>query len=212
MPLRSRIFELNGLKFGDFPEKKQKELLEGLLQESESFWGHERNVVPHKLAELSRYYYRTLVESKDASRSTDSSTFEMTASLAAKDMKSLQNTKAGVKLENPERTELTSLSKVACSAIKTLDAKHGELSSECIALENSKFAFKAPEIRSGLENLKSFVDDLRKTQVLLDRKLSSMDEAACKAEKADIEQWNRKANEHLDNVKLLLKKVKGWLA
>ena len=88
----------------------------------------------------------------------------------------------------------------------------GELSSECIALENSKFAFKAPEIRSGLENLKSFVDDLRKTQVLLDRKLSSMDEAACKAEKADIEQWNRNANEHLDNVKLLLKKVKGWLA
>ena len=52
MPLRSRIFELNGLKFGDFPEKKQKELLEGLLQESESFWGHERNVVPHKLPVL----------------------------------------------------------------------------------------------------------------------------------------------------------------
>ena len=127
--------------------------------------------MPHKLPELSRYYYRTLVESKDASRSTDSSTFEMTASLAAKDMKSLQNTKAEVKLENPERTELTSLSKVGCSAIKSLDAKHGELSSECIALENSKFAFKAPEIRSGLEKLKSFVDDLRKTQVLLDRKL-----------------------------------------
>ena len=102
MPLRSRIFELSGLKFGDFPEKKQKELLEGLLQESESFWGHERNVVPHKLPELSRYYYRTLVESKDATRSTDSSTVEMTASLAAKDMKSLQNTKAKVKLERPE--------------------------------------------------------------------------------------------------------------
>ena len=101
---------------------------------------------------------------------------------------------------------------VANSAIKSLDAKHGELSSECIALENSKFAFTAPEIRSGLENLKNFVEDLRKTQVLLDRRLSSMDEAACKAEKADIEQWNRNANEHLDNVKLLLEKVKGWLA
>ena len=86
MPLRSRIFELNGLKMGDFPEKKQKDLLEGLLHESEDFWGHERNMVKHKLPELCRYYYRTLVESKDASRSTESGTFEMTASLAAKDL------------------------------------------------------------------------------------------------------------------------------
>ncbi|OLP75114.1 hypothetical protein AK812_SmicGene45141, partial [Symbiodinium microadriaticum] len=38
-----------------------------------------------------------------------------------------------------------------------------------------------------------------------------MDEAACKAKKADIDQWNRNANEHLDNVKVLPKKVKGWL-
>ena len=56
------------------------------------------------------------------------------------------------------------------------------------------------------------MEDLRKTQVLLDRKLSTMDEAACKAKKADIDQWNRNANEHLDNVKVLPKKVKGWLA
>ena len=85
------------------------------------------------------------------------------------------------------------------------------MSSECIALENSKFAFKAPEIRAGLETLKNFEEDFRKTQVLLDRALSTMDEAACKAEKADVDQWNRNAREHLDNVKLLLKKVKGWL-
>ncbi|OLP88858.1 hypothetical protein AK812_SmicGene29726 [Symbiodinium microadriaticum] len=136
MMTSSRIFELNGLKFGDFPEKKQKKLLEGFLQEC-------------------------------------ASTFEMTASLAAKDME--------------------------------------KLSSECIALENSKFAFKAPEIRAGLETLKNFEEDFRKTQVLLDRALSTMDEAACKAEKADVDQWNRNAREHLDNVKLLLKKVKGWL-
>ena len=111
MPLRSRIFELNGLKMSDFPEKKQKDLLEGLLQESEDFWGHERNTAPSSLAAL-----------------------------------------------------------------------------------------------------KKCVDDLRKIQVLLDRKIPTMDEAACKAEKADIDQWNRNANGHLDNVKLLLKKVRGWLA
>ena len=118
-----------------------------------------------------------------------------------------------MKLEHPERTELSNLSKVANSAVKTLDAKRGELSSECIALENCpKLACKAPEIRVTLEALKKFVDDLRKIQILLDRKIPAMDEAACKAEKADIDQWNRNANEHLDNVKLLLKKVRGWLA
>ena len=121
----------------------------------------------------------------------------MTASLAAKDMKSLQNSKAEVKLEHPERSELANLSKVANSAVKSLDAKHGGLSGmHCWA---------------GLETLKNFVEDFRKTQVLLDRTLSTMDEAACKAEKADVDQWNRNAREHLDNVKLLLKKVKGWL-
>ncbi|CAE7234970.1 unnamed protein product [Symbiodinium sp. CCMP2592] len=197
----------------DVPEKRQKELLEGLLQESEDFWGHERNLVKHKMPELCRYFYRTLVESKDATRSTESGTFEMSASLAAKEMKSLQNTKGEVKLEHPERTELSNLSKVANSAVKSLDAKHGELSSECIALENCpKLASKAPEVRVTLDALKKFVEDLRKIQVLLGRKLPTMDEAACKNEKADMEQWNRNANEHLDNVKLLLKKVKGWQA
>ncbi|CAE7238500.1 unnamed protein product, partial [Symbiodinium sp. CCMP2592] len=197
----------------DFPEKRQKELLEGLLQESEDFWGHERNLVKHKMPELCRYFYRTLVGSKDATRSTESGTFEMSASLAAKEMKSLQNTKGEVKLEHPERAELSNLSKVANNAAKSLDAKHGELSSECIALENCpKLASKAPEVRVTLDALKKFVEDLRKIQVLLDRKLPTMDEAACKNEKADMEQWNRNANEHLDNVKLLLKKVKGWQA
>ncbi|CAE7740738.1 unnamed protein product [Symbiodinium sp. CCMP2592] len=177
MPLRSRIFDLNGLKISDF------------LQESEEFWGHERNLVKHKMPELCRYFYRTL------------------------EMKCLQNSKGEVKLEHPERTELSNLSKVANSAVKSLDAKHGELSSECIALENCpKLASKAPEVRVTLDALRKFVEDLRKIQVLLDRKLPTMDEAACKNEKAEMEQWNRNANEHLDNVKLLLKKVRGWQA
>ncbi|CAE7265014.1 unnamed protein product [Symbiodinium necroappetens] len=42
MMTSSRIFELNGLKFGDFPEKKQKKLLEGFLQECASEVGAPR--------------------------------------------------------------------------------------------------------------------------------------------------------------------------
>ncbi|CAE7307150.1 unnamed protein product [Symbiodinium sp. CCMP2592] len=190
------------------PREEAEGVAGGFAPGIRKIWGHERNLVKHKMPELCRYFYRTLVESKDATRSTESGTFEMAASIAAKEMKCLQNSKGEVKLEHPERTELSNLSKV-----KSLDAKHGELSSECIALENCpKLASKAPEVRVTLDALKKFVEDLRKIQVLLDRKLPTMDEAACKNEKADMEQWNRNANEHLDNVKLLLKKVKGWQA
>ena len=63
---RARIFKLNGLRASDYDPKKQQQLLEGLLKESEDFWGHSRSEQVNKnLPELSRFFYRTLVESKD---------------------------------------------------------------------------------------------------------------------------------------------------
>ena len=63
---RARIFKLNGLRASDYDPKKQQQLLEGLLKESEDFWGRSRTEqVNQNLPELSRFFYRTLVESKD---------------------------------------------------------------------------------------------------------------------------------------------------
>ena len=77
---RARIFKLNGLHASDYDPKKQQQLLEGLLKESEDFWGHSRSEQVNKnLPELSRFFYRTLVESKDETEQKEENLFELSS-------------------------------------------------------------------------------------------------------------------------------------
>ena len=78
---------MNGLALSDLEEKRQKVVLEELLKESETFWGHTRSE-NHKCPELNRYFYRSLVESKDTTTQVEESHCEMTSDLTSKDLKS----------------------------------------------------------------------------------------------------------------------------
>ena len=87
---RARVFKLNGLRASDYDPKKQQQLLEGLLKESEDFWGHSRSEQVNKnLPELSRFFYRTLVESKDETEQKEENLFELSSDLSAKALKDL---------------------------------------------------------------------------------------------------------------------------
>ena len=209
---RARIFKLNGLHASDYDPKKQQQLLEGLLKESEDFWGHSRSEQVNKnLPELSRFFYRTLVESKDETEQKEENLFELSSEISAKALKNLNQ--PTIKLENPEKMELQQLARTSSSAVKRLEGKQSELSALLIAMEaNEKAKAKVPEVQSALTTLTDFLSTFKRMQVLLDVNLAGMSEEDCSQEKGNVSQFNQNALEHVDGVSALLKKVKGWLA
>ena len=209
---RARIFKLNGLHASDYDPKKQQQLLEGLLKESEDFWGHSRSEQVNKnLPELSRFFYRTLVESKDETEQKEENLFELSSEISAKALKNLNQ--PTIKLENPEKMELQQLARTSSSAVKRLEGKQSELSALLIAMEaNEKVKAKVPEVQSALTTLTDFLSTFKRMQVLLDVNLAGMSEEDCSQEKGNVSQFNQNALEHVDGVSALLKKVKGWLA
>ena len=212
---RARIFKLNGLHASDYDPKKQQQLLEGLLKESEDFWGHSRSEQVNKnLPELSRFFYRTLVESKDETEQKEENLFELSSEISAKALKNLNQ--PTIKLENPEKMELQQLARTSSSAVKRLEGRQSELSALLIAMEaNEKVKAKVPEVQSALTTLTDFLSTYKRMQVLLDVNLAGMSEEDCGQEKGNVSQFNQNALEsleHLDGVSALLKKVKGWLA
>ena len=209
---RARIFKLNGLHASDYDPKKQQQLLEGLLKESEDFWGHSRSEQVNKnLPELSRFFYRTLVESKDETEQKEENLFELSSEISAKALKNLNQ--PTIKLENPEKMELQQLARTSSRAVKRLEGKQSELSALLIAMEaNEKVKAKVPEVQSALTTLTDFLSTYKRMQVLLDVNLAGMSEEDCGQEKGNVSQFNQNALEHLDGVSALLKKVKGWLA
>ena len=209
---RTRIFKLNGLHASDYDPKKQQQLLEGLLKESEDFWCHSRSEQVNKnLPELSRFFYRTLVESKDETEQKEENLFELSSEISAKALKNLNQPM--IKLESPEKMELQQLARTSSSAVKRLEGKQSELSALLIAMEaNEKVKAKVPEVQSALTTLTDFLSTFKRMQVLLDVNLAGMSEEDCSQEKGNVSQFNQNALEHVDGVSALLKKVKGWLA
>ena len=58
MMTRAKILQLNGFDEQQLEEAEAAELLEDLLQESESLHEHKRNKVPHRNPRLCRYFYK----------------------------------------------------------------------------------------------------------------------------------------------------------
>ena len=170
--LRPRIFDLSGLKVA------QAEVLDGLLQESENFWGHARMQQLHaKVPELNRYFYRSLVESRDSTSQAESSNFELSANFSQNQVKALQNKQVEVKLENPKKLELQNEAKISKAALKKLESKQSELSGLLFAIENvAELKPKIPEVKEAIRTLGDFSSSLRKMTVLLDINLPKMDE------------------------------------
>ena len=151
---KARIFKLNGLHASDYdPKKQQQQLLEGLLKESEDFWGHSRSEQVNKnLPELSRFFYRTLVESKDETEQKEENLFELSSDVSAKALKDLG--KSNIKVEHPEKLELTNLAKTGASAVKRLEQKQSELAGLLIAMEaNENVKAKVSEVQSAVQML-----------------------------------------------------------
>ena len=69
-------------------------------------------------------FYRTLVGSKDETEQKEKNLFELSSDLSAKALKDLR--KPNIKVEHPEKLELTNLAKTSASAVKRLAEAGGQ--------------------------------------------------------------------------------------
>ena len=151
------------------------------------------------------------MESKYETEQKEESVVELSSDLSAKALKDLG--KPSIKVEHPQKLELTNVSKTSASAVKRLEQKHGELSGLLIAVEASdKLKGKAEGVSTGLKILGDFLNTLKRMQVPLEINLPNMSEEDCNQEKDNVAQFNQNATEHLDAVNALLKKIRGWMA
>ena len=115
------------------------------------------------------------MESKKETEQKEESVFELSSDLSAKALKDLG--KPNIKLEHPQKLELTNLSTTSAPAVKRLEQKHGELPGLLIAMEaNDKFKGKAEEMTTGLKILGDFLNTFKRTQALLEINLPNMTE------------------------------------
>ena len=150
------------------------------------------------------------MESKDETEQKEESVFELSSDLSTKALKDLG--KPNIKVEHPQKLELTNLSKTSASAVKRLEQKHGDLSGLLIAVEaNDKFKGKAEEVTTGLKILGDFLNTFKRMQVLLEINLPNMSEEDCSQEKHNVAQFNQNATEQsICIMNALLKKIRGW--
>ena len=116
---------MNGLQVSDVSEPRRQEVLEALLKESEDFYKHTRCQQVHAtIPELSRYFYRSMLESKDSVKLEDTTSFSLDAQLTGAQFKALKDSNTvEIKVEFPLKAELKNLLKTAQSAVKKLEAK-----------------------------------------------------------------------------------------
>ena len=142
------------------------------------------------------------MESKDETEQKEENLFELSSDLSAKALKDLG--KPNIKVEHPEKLELTNLAKTSASAVKRLEQKQSELAGLLSAMEaNEKVKAKVSEVQSALGTLSDFLSTYKRMQVLLDVNLAGMSEEDCSQEKGNVSQFNQNALEHLDGVKLV---------
>ena len=125
---RHQILKMNGFSPADFDSKKQAKLVEHLLKESESLYGHDRQKQDGAVEELNRYYYRTLVTHTSSCSSHESQELVLNAELSNKQLKELkQEGEVEIKLEFLKKQELKHLLAQANSFLKKLEAKNSDL-------------------------------------------------------------------------------------
>ena len=85
------------------------------------------------------------MESKDEAEQKEENLFELSSDLSAKALKDLG--KPNIKVEHPEKLELTNLAKTSASAVKRLEQKQSKLAGLLIAMEaNEKVKAKVSEV------------------------------------------------------------------
>ena len=170
-------------------------------------------VKPHKVKELTRYWYRTQTENTSSVVTSDNKQFQASADLDQSQLaKAVKDQPVEVKVEFPKKLAFVNAVKTANSAIKRLEKLFTDghrLKAQLQASLPSKLA----EYTKQFAVFAEFLDKFR-TSVATAEKLSKtdLDEDKSVEQEKKISEWSCRATEHLDEITLLNKRARGWLA
>ena len=129
---RNQILKMNGFEPHTLKEDKIMVLLEGLLEESETKFGYNRDTEPHALPELVRYLYKWDNGSVKAKTKNDIDSLETKGDLSGKVLQDMFAGSSGssgpvIKIEFPQHQKLRSALQPLRSAKKALENKVNEI-------------------------------------------------------------------------------------
>lgn len=212
---RPKILELNGLKWPDYDANKQNEILKGLLEECKATYHHEEDLVkPHKVKELTRYWYRTQTENTSSVVTSDNKQFLASADLdqsqLAKAVK--DQTTVEVKVEFPKRLAFINAIKQANHAIRRLEKLQTD-GARLKAQLQASLPTKLGDFSKQFGLFNEFLDKFRNSAATAEKlSKTDLDEDKSVEQEKKISEWSCQATEHLDEITLLNKRARGWLA
>jgi len=210
---RPKILEMNGFKWSDYKPERQTEILQGLLEECCTTYGGEVQVKEHKVKELNRYFYRTQQESSSSVVTSDKKQFQAGADLDQSQMsKAVKDQPLEVKVEYPKKVAFVAAVKVANSGIKRLERLFTD-GSRLKAQLQASMPTKLAEFTKPFGVFAEFLDKFRNAVATAEKLTKTdLDESQSLEHEKKISEWSCKATEHLDEITLLHKRARGWLA
>ena len=206
---------MNGFSPADFDSKKQAKLVEHLLKESESFYGHYRQKQDGAMEELNRYYYRTLVTHTSSCSSKESQELVLNAELSNKQLKELkQEGEVEIKLEFPKKQELKHLLAQADGFLRKLGAEASDLPKTLLAVETHptlSTSTQCQELAKVCTEFEAFLKEFRRATVILEKE-TDIGEPEAEKELQNLKGWMDRGATHMDGSTTVLKRAKGWLS
>ena len=160
-----------------------------------------------------RYFYRTQEESASSVVTSDKKQFQACADLDQSQMsKAVKDQPLEVKVEYPKKVAFVAAVKVASSGIKRLERLFTDGHRLKAQLQASVPA-KVADFTKPFGVFAEFLDNFRNAVASAEKLTKTdLDESKSVEQEKKISDWSCKATEHLDEITLLHKRARGWLA
>ena len=210
--LRPKILEMNGLRWTDYAPEKQQELLEALLEESAATYNFQRATKDHAIPELVRYFYKEQESTTTAATNKDARTFHIHADMDSSQMSKASKDQVEIKIENPKKQEFATALKTANQGIKRLERLYNDAQKLSAQLQAS-LPEKHKEFQKQLDTFSSFFTQFRLVTAAAEKQgKTDLAEDVCEKEGGKLLHWCDQAAQHMDEVTLLNKRARGWMA
>ncbi|CAL1173302.1 unnamed protein product [Cladocopium goreaui] len=207
-----KILEMNGLRWTDYAPEKQQELLEALLEESAATYNFQRATKDHAIPELVRYFYKEQESTTTAATNKDARTFHIHADMDSSQMSKASKDQVEIKIENPKKQEFATALKTANQGIKRLERLYNDAQKLSAQLQAS-LPEKHKEFQKQLDTFSSFFTQFRLVTAAAEKQgKTDLAEDVCEKEGGKLLHWCDQAAQHMDEVTLLNKRARGWMA
>ena len=203
---------MNGLRWTDYSPEKQQELLSALLEESAATYNFQQEKKDHKIPELVRYFYKEQESTTTAASNKDARAFNIQADMDSSHMSKASKDHVEIKIENPKQQEFLTALKTANQAIKRLERLYNDAQKLSAHLQAS-LPEKHKDFQKQLDTFSIFFTQFRLAVAAAEKQSkANLAEAVAEKEGGKLLSWCDQAGQHMDEITLLNKRARGWLA